>query len=819
MQRKSLLVLLLALILGMILPATADTFTMTVPKEVQPYKTSDIRLSFPEDGYFQLYLDGREIESVITEFTVQRGEMILPFEGLAWGDMPIRKGKHTLYGQFTGEDGQIYEQEAALQVKAAKAVLQYALPGAETLFLGDPSWFVDCGISASGTIIVEIAGADAPGDVIHKISTKAGKDDMYRIPWKGKVGKKNVEPGSYLVSVYLKEDPDNEITFPLTVVEGEEKQPLAVTEALLPVSVEDDAVWAKMMEPLVVVDIVYKDHQPIYGEPSMKGKTLGTVHGQTQGVQVLSTANEEFTFVGAWRHEDGEYIEGYIPTKLLKTVTPNTHYGILIDKAAQTMTVYEEGTPIGTLPVSTGLMKKGALDRETRAGSFLISDRIRTFTRNDLQYEYALRFDGGNLISQIGYVKKNSGADFSSQLPFLGVKATDACVWVDYRGSAQSDINAYWLYSHIESGTKVIILDDPQQRRETLAEIDPKAAPAVSAKSEKILTATPYPLSEAEKDQYDKVLISLAGDCVLGGEEKTRKSERSFDSVVAEKGYEWPFSGVSSYFLSDDHTLVNLEVVLQDDKTGMQTDKMHVFRGATDYANMLVLAGIEQVNVANNHFIDYNTSGRRSTRQALTAAGVAYSGYGDVYTVEVGGYKIGFGGIRETIYRQKKTIMEEDIRALQDAGCDVIVYSCHFGTEYERNHNKLQSEMAHQAVDLGAHIVVGHHAHVVQGIESYNGGLILYGLGNFVFGGNLDLTEFDAYMAQVELLFDSGRYHGVELRVIPVLTTGTMPANDYRPVVAEGEDKVRIMKKIQDDTLFTLSEAMFFPAVDASSQP
>ena len=57
-------------------------------------------------------------------------------------------------------------------------------------------------------------------------------------------------------------------------------------------------------------------------------------------------------------------------------------------------------------------------------------------------------------------------------------------------------------------------------------------------------------------------------------------------------------------------------------------------------------ASIEQVNLANNHVIDYQSAGEASTREALAAVGVAYSGYGDVYVWDYNGHKIGFGGCR-----------------------------------------------------------------------------------------------------------------------------------------------------------------------------
>jgi poly-gamma-glutamate synthesis protein (capsule biosynthesis protein) len=325
-------------------------------------------------------------------------------------------------------------------------------------------------------------------------------------------------------------------------------------------------------------------------------------------------------------------------------------------------------------------------------------------------------------------------------------------------------------------------------------------------------TMIPATANASENAGAAKVLVSLTGDCVLGGEEKTRKNERSFDSVIAQKGPEWPFSGLAQLFQKDDITFVNLECVLQDNTKGKLEGKRYIFRGRTGYTKILMAGGVDQVNIANNHYIDYGSRGKKSTLTALSSAGIAYSGYEELYVVSVNGKRIGFGGIRESVFKKHPAIMKTDMEKLKKMGCDAIVYSCHFGKEYGRDHTSLQEKMARTAIDCGADIVVGHHPHVVQGVEAYKGGVILYSLGNFVFGGNLDLTEFDGCAIQAELLWSSQKYEGVQLHLMPVLTTGIMPDNDFRPVPAVSGDKDRILQKMQNDSMIMLSDTMFFPS-------
>ncbi|MDD3409340.1 MAG: CapA family protein [Eubacteriales bacterium] len=319
--------------------------------------------------------------------------------------------------------------------------------------------------------------------------------------------------------------------------------------------------------------------------------------------------------------------------------------------------------------------------------------------------------------------------------------------------------------------------------------------------------------------QADEITLTFGGDCVLGTREEWKDGRNTFDSCVAEKGLSYPFAGLKEIFESDDMTYVNLECVLQDTNAGHDHRKQHTFRGDPGYAAMLPLAGIEQVNLANNHTVDYRNAGMKSTKAALDAAGVLYSGNKEVYVWETGGHKIGFGGCRETTFLQSKPTVYRDIQKLKKLGCDVIIYSCHWGKEYSPTHNKTQERMAQYAVNSGADIVVGTHPHVMQGVErressdGSHSAVVLYSLGNLVFGGTHDMQTFDAMLAQAKLRFaEDGRYQGVEIGLLPVLTSASAPENDFQPVLATGEDAARILELAQADSEMEIGESLWFEA-------
>ena len=324
-------------------------------------------------------------------------------------------------------------------------------------------------------------------------------------------------------------------------------------------------------------------------------------------------------------------------------------------------------------------------------------------------------------------------------------------------------------------------------------------------------------ISAAAARADTEIVLTLGGDCVLGTREEWMGTPGNFMDAVDQNGLDWCFSGIAELFGEDDLTLVNLECVLQDASTGHNFRKQHTFRGLPAYTRMLTGASVEAVNVANNHFVDYGQTGRKSTLGALDAAGIFYCGYRHLFVFEKDGIKIGFGGCRETVfYEENKAYIYRDIQELKALGCDAVVYSCHWGTEYSPLHNGRQEAMAQYAVNSGADLVVGTHAHVPQGVENRDGCAVIYGLGNLVFGGTRELTTFDALLARAALRFDDDhRYLGVSIELIPVLTSGSAPANDFRPVPAAGEAAERILSLVQADSALDVLHTLWI----ASERP
>ena len=93
--------------------------------------------------------------------------------------------------------------------------------------------------------------------------------------------------------------------------------------------------------------------------------------------------------------------------------------------------------------------------------------------------------------------------------------------------------------------------------------------------------------------------------------------------------------------------------------------------------------------------------------------------------------------------------------------------------------------------------MLGHHPHVLQGIETYRGRHIVYSLGNFVFGANSTPSELDSIIYQERFRLRHGELVGVEQRIIPVRISSLPRQNDYRPVVLEGQAAERVLGKLE----------------------
>lgn len=303
-------------------------------------------------------------------------------------------------------------------------------------------------------------------------------------------------------------------------------------------------------------------------------------------------------------------------------------------------------------------------------------------------------------------------------------------------------------------------------------------------------TAEPAPTSDTWPKTFT---ITVAGDTTLGSTPDLRKRDDCFENVAEEKGYGWFFSGLSDLFDSDDMTLINFEGTLTESDNAKQ--KKFNFKGPAEYTDILTLGSVEAVNIANNHIVDYGDEGKADTIDALENAGIIVSGGGILGIYEKNGVKVGMTGYCFPYSNGKKDITK-DVAALREAGCQIVIASFHWGSEYREDFTAEQRSIGRAAIKAGADIVLGHHPHIVQGVEAYQDTYILYSLGNLVFGGNVDPDDRDALAARLTFTVYEDHADAPQMSLVPLHLTALSDGTDYRPLLAEGEEAARIVKRV-----------------------
>jgi len=249
---------------------------------------------------------------------------------------------------------------------------------------------------------------------------------------------------------------------------------------------------------------------------------------------------------------------------------------------------------------------------------------------------------------------------------------------------------------------------------------------------------------QPEPPEIVRTRISAVGDIMLDGKARP---------YLQRYGYDHAFAQVRPLFADSDLVIGNLEGTLTTASAPL-VEKEFLFRSpAQPVASALARAGIGAVSLANNHALDYGLAGLRDTIAALGDAGVEYFGAGETLedartpaVVDTGSAKIGMLGYSNTFPEEfwagelrggtafgHEAQLRADVAALVQH-VDIVVVSFHWGRESTTELRPYQPLLTRAAIDAGADLIIGHHPHVLQEIERYRDGVILYSLGNFTFG-------------------------------------------------------------------------------------
>jgi len=289
------------------------------------------------------------------------------------------------------------------------------------------------------------------------------------------------------------------------------------------------------------------------------------------------------------------------------------------------------------------------------------------------------------------------------------------------------------------------------------------------------------PAASAPQGSGQQVKLTFVGDVMMASK---------VEDILKQKGYDYPYTNVTDLLSKADYTIANLETPVTT--RGTEQKKDYVYRSSPLALSALRASGIDLVNLANNHVMDYGTEGLLDTFDALDQEGIQRMGAGknleEAYQpviVEKQGIKIAFLGFSRVVpegswkaaaghpgvaetYNYKPAV--EAIQKAKEKA-DIVVVTAHWGVERSDQPDKYQKELAHRYIDAGADLIVGGHPHVLQGFEQYKGKWIAYSLGNFIFTTNDVPKTWETVALEASCTKDKQ----CDVHLVPILTKMALP--------------------------------------------
>ena len=241
----------------------------------------------------------------------------------------------------------------------------------------------------------------------------------------------------------------------------------------------------------------------------------------------------------------------------------------------------------------------------------------------------------------------------------------------------------------------------------------------------------------------DGITIVFAGDVLL---------DRGIAPIIRRHGVEYLFRDVSPVFHCADFTIVNLECPITDIDAPLM--KKYIFRADDSCATALAKVGITHCAMANNHIMDQGQSGLADTYQNILDAGLTPIGYGLNDSARLEPAILQKNGVKVAVFNDCALSVENYDSPFDAPGIanvpiskllpvisdfrihhpDIrIVALLHWGVEFRQSPNPSQRMQAAQLFAAGTDVIVVHHPHVIQDIDTINGHTVYYSIGNFVF--------------------------------------------------------------------------------------
>lgn len=248
----------------------------------------------------------------------------------------------------------------------------------------------------------------------------------------------------------------------------------------------------------------------------------------------------------------------------------------------------------------------------------------------------------------------------------------------------------------------------------------------------------------------EPITLALLGDVMLG---------RGVNAEIPHRSPESFWGSVLPVLRGADAAIANLECAITQQKSEecCRTAKVFHFRADPAAVEVLRAGNIQFVSLANNHTLDFGDGGLLDTLHYLDTAGIRHAGAGrnlheaaTPVLLNITGLKVGIIAITNnepafaagsgpgTRYlpiradRATLALIATAVEQLRAAGATLVVLSTHWGPNMVTVPPPPFRQFAHAVVDCGVDLIHGHSAHLFQGVECYQGGLILYDTGDFL---------------------------------------------------------------------------------------
>jgi len=272
-------------------------------------------------------------------------------------------------------------------------------------------------------------------------------------------------------------------------------------------------------------------------------------------------------------------------------------------------------------------------------------------------------------------------------------------------------------------------------------------------------------------NQQRSLNLLFFGDMMLDRHVKEKLAGRPIGYLLDE------LAGEEKYFFTGfDIVSANLEGAVTDDGAHYAPVNAYDFAFSPERIAELKDYGFNYFALANNHFSDQGERGVNETRKNLSELGFYFSGAPDAQVneharqdIEAAGQKIAMISL-SMVYNnfdleQAKSLVE---KAATEA--DLVIINIHWGNEYQHNFNSYQQAVGYTLVEAGADMIIGHHPHVVQGLEIYQNKPIFYSLGNFIFDQYFSAATQESLALQIKV--DSQQ---IIITLLPLRSTGSIP--------------------------------------------